>query len=76
MQLADTLIAIFGDLIASKEKAPLSKVSRKQRSFSSTVHIWYSTARPQTLGHSSIMSSSSTVFRSGRLAFKVMLLHT
>jgi len=68
MQQAETLIATFGDLIAKSENAPFNKVSRKHLYFSSTVHIWYSTANPQILGHNSITSSSSKAFVSGRFA--------
>ena len=60
--------ATFGDLIAKRENAPLSKVSRKHLCFSSIVHIWYSTASPQILGQSSITSSSSIGLISARFA--------
>lgn len=69
MQLADTLIATLGDLIASSENEPFNRVSRKHLDFSSTVHMWYSTARAQTLGQSSIMRTSSILFKSGFFAF-------
>ena len=65
MQLADTLTATLGDLIANRENEPFKSVSKKHRCFSSIVHIWYSTANAQILGHNSITRSSSTALRSG-----------
>ena len=76
MLLADTLIATLGDFIAKREKDPFKSVSRKHRYFSSTVHIWYSTANAQILGQSSITSSSSTGFASGRFKLVVIVLQT
>jgi hypothetical protein len=56
----DTFIAASGVLIASSEKEPLSNVSRKHFSLSSTVIYLCSTASDQILGQSSITKASST----------------
>jgi len=66
---ADILIATAGDLIANNEKEPLSNVSRKQRSLSSTVIYLYSIANAQILGHSSTTYCSSTLRDKLFLAF-------